>query len=122
MKITIKNEEYKLLHNIPKGTRLMYEDELCIKTENKMLVGIYTGNVYLIPSAKKIIVDIKRDILSLENLSMGDFFIYKGQLYLLVDTDYPNEVFNFNTLQVEYLYDDEMVERVLHKNIQIKVK
>lgn len=122
MKITIKNEEYKLLHNIPKGTRLMYEDELCIKTENKMLVGIYTGNVYLTPPTKKIMVDIKRDILSLENLGVGDFFIYKEQLYLLVDADYPNEVFNFNTLQVEYLDDDEMVERVLHKNIQIKVK
>lgn len=100
----------------------MYGDELCIKTENKMLVGIYTGNVYLIPSAKKIMVDIKRDTLSLENLGAGDFFIYKGQFYLLVDADYPNEVFNFNTLQVEYLDDDEIVERVLHKNIQIKVK
>lgn len=121
MKITIKNQEYKLLHNIPKGTRLMYKDELCIKTERKMLVGIYTGNVYLIPPTEKIMVDTKRDTVSLVDLSIGDFFIYKEQLYLLIDADYPNEVFNFNTQQIEYL-DDGMVEKVLYKNIQIKVK
>ncbi len=33
MKITIKNQEYKLFHNIPKGERFRYNNEICIKTE-----------------------------------------------------------------------------------------
>lgn len=41
MKITIKNQEYKLLHNISKGTRLMYNGEECVKAEkSNILVGI----------------------------------------------------------------------------------
>lgn len=121
MKITIKNQEYKLLHNIPKGTKVMYNNEECIKTENGQLVGIHTGKVYLTPCTEKIIVDSKRDIVSLKYLSAGDFFIYKGQLYLLIDSDYPNEVFNFNKQEVDFLLD-VLVEKVLSKNIQIKVK
>ena len=77
MKITIKNQEYKLLHNIPQGTRLMYNGEECVKTEkNNMLVSINSGNVYMLQPTKKIYMDNKRKRMLLGLLSAGSFFIY----------------------------------------------
>ena len=40
MKITIKNQEYKLLHNIPKGERFRYNNEECIKISIKEKKGL----------------------------------------------------------------------------------
>ena len=61
MKITIKNQEYKLLHNIPKGERFRYNNEECIKTEkNNMIIGINTGNIYTLPPTEKIYMNTER--------------------------------------------------------------
>lgn len=121
MKITIKNQEYKLLHNISKGTRLMYNGEECVKAEkSNILVGINTGNIYALPSTEKIYMNTERKRMSLSSLSEGNFFIYNKQLYILIDSD--NEVFNLNTHKVDFFCEDIEVELIQYKNIQIKVK
>ena len=123
MKITIKNQEYKLLHNIPKGERFWYNNEQCIKTEkSNMIVGIYTGNIYTLSPTEKIYINTIRKRVLLDSLSIGNFFIHNGQLYILMDSDYPSEVFNLNTLETDYLESEMEVELVQDKNIQIKVK
>lgn len=129
MKITIKNQEYKLLHNIPQGTRLMYNGEECVKTEkNNMLVSINSGNVYMLQPTKKIYMDNKRKRMLLGSLSAGSFFIYNKQLYILVglnydlDSNLDNEVFNLNTHEFDFFCEDIEVELIQDKNIQIKVK
>lgn len=122
MKITIKNQEYKLLHNIPKGERFRYNNEECIKTEkSNMVIGINTGNVYMLSPNEKIYMNTERERVLLESLSIGDFFIYNGQLYVVIFQDGLTEVFNLNTLEGDFL-DDIEVEVVQDKNIQIKVK
>lgn len=123
MKITIKNQEYKLLHNIPKGERFWYNNEQCIKTEkNNMIVGINTGNIYTLSPTEKIYVNTIRKRVLLESLSIGDFFVHNGQLFIVTSQDYPTEVFNLNTLETDYLESEMEVELVQNKNIQIKVK
>lgn len=123
MKITIKNYEYKLLHNIPKGERFWYNNEQCIKTEkNNMIVGINTGNIYTLSPTEKIYVNTERKRVLLESLSIGNFFVHNGQLYILMDSDYPNEVLNLNTLETDYIENETEVQLVQDKNIQIKVK
>lgn len=122
MKITIKNQEYKLLHNIPKGERFRYNNEECIKTEkSNMIVGINTGNIYTLSSNEKIYMNTERERVLVESLSIGDFFIYNGQLYVVIFQDGLTEVFNLNTLEGDFL-DDIEVELIQDKNIQIKVK
>ena len=121
MKITIKNQEHKSLNHIPKGARFRYNDEECIKTEkSNMIFGVYTGNIYTIPSTEKINVNTERKRVPLGSLSIGNFFIHNGQLYILID--YPSEVFNLNTLEIDCLESEMEVELVQNKNIQIKVK
>lgn len=123
MKITIKNYEYKLLHNIPKGERFWYNNEQCIKTEkNNMIVGINTGNIYTLSPTEKLYVNTERKRVLLDSLSIGNFFIHNGELYILMDSDYPSEVFNLNTLETDYIENEIEVELVQNKNIQIKVK
>ena len=123
MKITIKNQEYKLLHNIPKGERFWYNNEQCIKTEkNNMIVGINTGNIYTLSPTEKIYVNTERKRVLLDSLSIGDFFIHNEQLYVVIFPDYLTEVFNLNTLESDFIDDDVEVELVQDKNIQIKVK
>ena len=123
MKITIKNQEYKLLHNIPKGERFGYNNEQCIKTEkNNMIVGINTGNIYTLSPNEKIYVNTIRKRVLLDSLSIGNFFVHNGQLYIVTLQDYPTEVFNLNTLETDYLESEMEVELVQNKNIQIKVK
>ena len=123
MKITIKNQEYKLLHNIPKGERFWYNNEQCIKTEkNNMIVGINTGNIYTLSPTEKLYVNTERKRVLLDSLSIGNFFIHNGELYILMDSDYPSEVFNLNTLETDYIENETEVELVQDKNIQIKVK
>ena len=123
MKITIKNQEYKLLHNIPKGERFGYNNEQCIKTEkNNMIVGINTGNIYTLSPNEKIYVNTIRKRVLLDSLSIGNFFVHNGQLFIVTLQDYPTEVFNLNTLEIDYLESEMEVELVQNKNIQIKVK
>ena len=123
MKITIKNQEYKLLHNISKGERLRYNNEECIKTEkNNMIIGINTGNIYTLSPNEKIYMNTKRERVLLDSLSIGDFFIHNGQLYIVIFQDGLTEVFNLNTLEGDFLDDDIEVELVQDNNIQIKVK
>lgn len=123
MKITIKNQEYKLLHNIPKGERFRYNNEECIKTErSNMVIGINTGNIYMLQPTEKIYMNTERKRVLLDSLSIGDFFIHNGQLYVVIFQDGLTEVFNFNTLEGDFLDDDIEVELVQDKNIQIKVK
>lgn len=123
MKITIKNQEYKLLHNIPKGERFWYNNEQCIKTEkNNMIVGINTGNIYTLSPTEKIYINTIRKRVLLDSLSIGNFFIRNGELYIVTLQDYPTEVFNLNTLETDYLESEMEVELVQDKNIQIKVK
>lgn len=123
MKITIKNQEYKLLHNIPKGERFWYNNEQCIKTEkNNMIVGINTGNIYTLSPTEKIYINTIRKRVLLDSLSIGNFFIRNGELYIVTLQDYPTEVFNLNTLETDYLESEMEVELVQNKNIQIKVK
>ena len=123
MKITIKNQEYKLLHNIPKGERFRYNNEECIKTEkSNMIVGVYTGNIYTISPTEKIYMNTKRKRVSLDSLSIGNFFIRNGELYIVIFQDYPTEVFNLNTLKQDFIDSDIEVELIQDKNIQIKVK
>lgn len=123
MKITIKNQEYKLLHNIPKGTRLMYNNEECVKAEkSNMLVGIDSGNIYALPPTKKIYMNNEREKTLLGALFIGNFFIYNKQLYVLIDSDYPCEVLNLNTHDIDFIHEEIEVELVQDKNIQIKVK
>lgn len=123
MKITIKNYEYKLLHNIPKGESFWYNNEQCIKTEkNNMIVGINTGNIYTLSPTEKLYVNTERKRVMLDSLSIGNFFIHNGELYILMDSDYPSEVFNLNTLETDYIENEIEVELVQNKNIQIKVK
>lgn len=128
MKITIKNQEYKLLHNIPKGTRLMYNDEECVKVGKiNMLVGIETGQTYMLPPTKKIYMDIKRERSLISRLHIGDFFVYKKELYVLLGSedrisDYRSEVLNLNTQKVTFIFENVEVESVEKNNIQIKVK
>lgn len=123
MKITIKNYEYKLLHNIPKGERFWYNNEQCIKTEkNNMIVGINTGNIYTLSPTEKLYVNTERKRVLLDSLSIGNFFIHNGELYILMDSDYPSEVLNLNTLETDYIENEIEVELVQNKNIQIKVK
>lgn len=123
MKITIKNQEYKLLHNIPKGERFRYNNEECIKTEkSNMIIGINTGNIYTLPPTEKLYMNIKRKRVLLESLSIGNFFVHNGQLYIVTFQDYPTEVINLNTLETDYLESEMEVELVQDKNIQIKVK
>ena len=123
MKITIKNQEYKLLHNIPKGERFRYNNEECIKTEkSNMIVGIHTGNIYTLPPTEKIYMNTERQRVLLDSLSIGNFFIHNGQLYVVIFPDHLTEVFNLNTLEGDLLDDDIEVELVQDKNIQIKVK
>ena len=123
MKITIKNQEYKLLHNIPKGERFRYNNEECIKTEkSNMIVGVYTGNIYTLSSTEKIYVNTKRKRVLLDSLSIGNLFIRNGGLYIVTLQEYPTEVFNLNTLKKDFLENEMEVELVQDKNIQIKVK
>ena len=124
MKITIKNQEYKLLHNIPKGERFWYNNEQCIKIEkNNMIVGINTGNIYTLSPNEKIYMDIKRKRMLLKSLSIGDFFIHNRQLYVVTFQDCPTEALNLNTLKTEFLDSDGIeVELVKNKNVQIKAK
>ena len=123
MKITIKNQEYKLLHNIPKGERFRYNNEECIKTErSNMVIGINTGSIYMLHPTEKIYMNTERKRVLLDSLSIGDFFIHNGQLYVVIFQDGLTEVFNFNTLEGDFLDDDIEVELVQDKNIQIKVK
>ena len=123
MKITIKNQEYKLLHNIPKGERFRYNNEECIKTErSNMVIGINTGNIYMLQPTEKIYMNTERKRVLLDSLSIGNFFIHNGQLYVVIFQDGLTEVFNFNTLEGDFLDDDIEVELVQDKNIQIKVK
>ena len=123
MRITIKNQEYKLLHNIPKGEKLRYNNEECIKTEKSdMIIGIQTGNIYMLPPTEKIYMNTERERVLLDSLSIGDFFIHNGQLYVVIFQDGLTEVFNFNTLEGDFLDDDTEVEVIQDKNIQIKVK
>lgn len=122
MKITIKNQEYKLLHNISKGERFRYNNEECIRTEkSNMVVGINTGKIYMLQPTEKIYMNTERKRVLLDSLSIGDFFIYNGQLYVVIFQDGLTEVFNFNTLEGDFL-DDIEVELIQDKNIQIKVK
>lgn len=123
MKITIKNQEYKLLHNIPKGERFRYNNEECIKAEkSNMIVGINTGNIYTLSPNEKIYINTIRKRVLLDSLSIGNFFIRNGELYIVTLQDYPTEVFNLNTLETDYLESEMEVELVQNKNIQIKVK
>lgn len=123
MKITIKNQEHKLLHNIPKGERFRYNNEECIKTEkSNMIVGINTGRIYTLSPNEKIYMDTERERVLLESLSIGDFFVYNEQLYVVIFQDLLTEVFNFNILEGDYLESEMEVELVQNKNIQIKVK
>lgn len=123
MKITIKNQEYKLLHNIPKGERFRYNNEECIKTEkSNMIVGINTGRIYTLSPNEKIYMNTERQRVLLDSLSIGDFFIHNGQLYIVIFQDGLTEVFNLNTLEGDFLDDDIEVELVQDNNIQIKVK
>lgn len=123
MKITIKNQEYKLLHNIPKGERFWYNNEQCIKTEkSNMIVGINTGHIYMLSPNEKIYINTIRKRVLLESLSIGDFFVHNGELFIVTLQDYPTEVFNLNTLETDYLESEMEVELVQNKNIQIKVK
>lgn len=123
MKITIKNQEYKLLHNIPKGERFRYNNEECIKTEkSNMIIGINTGNIYTLSPTEKIYVNTKRKRVLLDSLSIGNFFIRNGELFIVTLQDYPTEVFNLNTLEIDYLESEMEVELVQNKNIQIKIK
>lgn len=123
MKITIKNQEYKLLHNIPKGERFRYNNEECIKTEkSNMIVGINTGNIYTLSPTEKIYINTIRKRVLLDSLSIGNFFIRNGELYIVTLQDYPTEVFNLNTLETDYLESEMEVELVQNKNIQIRVK
>lgn len=123
MKITIKNQEYKLLHNIPKGERFWYNNEQCIKTEkSNMIVGINTGHIYTLSPNEKIYINTIRKRVLLESLSIGDFFVHNGELFIVTLQDYPTEVFNLNTLETDYLESEMEVELVQNKNIQIKVK
>ena len=123
MKITIKNQEYKLLHNIPKGERFRYNNEECIKTEkSNMIVGINTGHIYRPSPTEKIYMNTERQRVLLDSLSIGDFFIHNGQLYVVIFQDGLTEVFNLNTLEGDFLDDDIEVELVQDNNIQIKVK
>ena len=123
MKITIKNQEYKLLHNIPKGERFRYNNEECIKTEkNNMIVSINTGNIYTLSPNEKIYMNTERQRVLLDSLSIGDFFIHNGQLYVVIFQDGLTEVFNLNILESDFLDGDIEVELVQDKNIQIKVK
>lgn len=122
MKITIKNQEYKLLHSIPKGERFRYNNEECIRTEkSNMVVGINTGKIYMLQPTEKIYMNTERERVLVESLSIGDFFIYNGQLYVVIFQDGLTEVFNLNTLEGDFL-DDIEVELIQDKNIQIKVK
>ena len=123
MKITIKNQEYKLLHSISKGERFRYNNEECIRTEkNNMVIGINTGNIYTLPPTEKIYMNTERKRVLLNSLSIGDFFIHNKQLYVVIFPDYLTEVFNLNTLESDFIDDDIEVELVQDKNIQIKVK
>lgn len=123
MKITIKKQEYKLLHNISKGIRFRYNNEECIKTEkSNMIIGVYTGNIYTLSPTEKIYMNTERKRVLLDSLSIGNFFIRNGELYILIDSDYPSEVFNLNTLETDYIENETEVELVQDKNIQIKVK
>lgn len=123
MKITIKNQEYKLLHSIPKGERFRYNNEECIRTEkSNMVVGINTGKIYMLQPTEKIYMNTERKRVLLDSLSIGDFFIHNGQLYVVIFQDGLTEVFNFNTLEGDFFDDDIEVELVQDKNIQIKVK
>lgn len=123
MKVTIKNQEYKLLHSIPKGERFKYNNEECIRTEkSNMVVGINTGKIYMLQPTEKIYINTERKRVLLDSLSIGDFFIHNGQLYVVIFQDGLTEVFNFNTLEGDFFDDDVEVELVQDKNIQIKVK
>lgn len=123
MKVTIKNQEYKLLHSIPKGERFKYNNEECIRTEkSNMVVGINTGKIYMLQPTEKIYMNTERKRVLLDSLSIGDFFIHNGQLYVVIFQDGLTEVFNFNTLEGDFFDDDVEVELVQDKNIQIKVK
>lgn len=123
MKITIKNQEYKLLHSIPKGERFRYNNEECIRTEkSNMVVGINTGKIYMLQPTEKIYMNTERKRVLLDSLSIGDFFIHNGQLYVVIFQDGLTEVFNFNTLDGDFLDGDIEVELIQDKNIQIKVK
>ena len=123
MKVTIKNQEYKLLHSIPKGERFRYNNEECIRTEkSNMIVGINTGNIYMLQPTEKIYINTERKRVLPDSLSIGDFFIHNGQLYVVIFQDGLTEVFNFNTLEGDFFDDDVEVELVQDKNIQIKVK
>ena len=123
MKITIKNQEYKLRHNMPKWERFRYNNEECIKTEkSNMIIGINTGNIYTLSPTEKIYVNTERKRALLKSLSIGTFFIHNGQLYIATFQDYPTEAFNLNTLVTDFLDSEMEVELVQDKDIQIKVK
>lgn len=125
MKITIKNQEYKLLHNIPKGTKLVYNDEECIKAEkSNMLVGINTGNIYTLPPTKKICINNERKKCYLVELRMGDFFILNKEVYVITESgpDFNCCALNLHSKEILILDRSKEVERIQDKNIQIKVK
>lgn len=122
MKVTIKNQEYKLLHEIPKGTKIKYNDEECIKAGVNLLVAIDSGTVHALPPTKKIYVETERKRVLLNSLSIGNCFILNNQLYSLVDSTYSFGALNFNTSGYEILKGDTEVELIQDENIQIEVK
>ena len=124
MKVIIKNEEYKLYHNIKKGSIINYNNEECIVAENNLIVGIYSGNVYKVQSTKKILTSISKREERLKELPVGEFFILDKKLYLLIERDSRFICYSFNDERVKILtsFKDTFIQTVDKDNIQIKVK
>lgn len=124
MKITIKNNEYITSNNVPKGTKVLYNNESCVKTEKGELVGIDTGNVYPVSQTRKLLYDITRDEVLIEGLELCDFFIFENNLYILIEWTARGfcKAINLNSNYIEEMSADLLVEAVYDKNIQIKVK
>lgn len=124
MKIAIKDEEYKLYHNLKKGTVINYNNEECVVAENNLIVGIYSGNVYKVSSTKKIMTRINRAEDRLKNLPVGSFFIWERRLYLLINRDIDFICYCFNEERIANLtlYKEKSVQDISTDNIQIKIK
>lgn len=124
MKVTIKNSEYKLYHNLEKGTVVSYNGEGCVIAEDNLIVGIYSGNVYKVKPTQKIITSINKKEERLKELPVGEFFILDNKLYLLINRDSRFICYSFNDERVKILtsFKDTFVQIVDKDNIQIKVK
>ena len=124
MKVIIKNEEYKLFHNLKKGTVINYNNEECIVAENNLIVGIYSGNVYKVQPTQKILTTISKREERLKELPVGEFFILDKKLYLLINRDSRFICYSFNDERVKILtsFKDTFVQIIDKDNIQIKVK